>query len=72
MKRNILISNRRCELQDGCAINYNACKNMQCKNAVVKYRVASPMFQRIIGEVRVFRNQFVQKKAEEGEPKNGD
>ena len=72
MKGNVFIAYGRRELQYSGAINYNACKNMQCKNAVVKYRVASPMFQRIIGEVRVFRKKVVQKKAEEGEPKNGD
>ena len=45
---------------------------MYCKNAVVKCGVASPIFQRVVAEVLVLRNQFVQKETEEGEPKNGN
>ena len=69
MKGNVFVAYSWCELQDSRAINNNAGKNMQCKNAVVKRSVVSPMFKSAIAEVLVFRNQFVQKEAEEGEPK---
>ena len=72
MKGNVVVAYGRCELQYGGAINYDAGKNMQCKNAVVKCSVASPVFKCAIAEVGVLRNQFVQKETEEGEPKNGN
>ena len=72
MKGNVVVSYGRRELQDGCAINNNAGKNMQRKNAVVNRSVVSPMFISIIAEVFVFGNQFIQKEAEEGEPKKDD
>ena len=72
MKGNVLMAYCRGELQDGCAIHNNARKNMQRKNAIVERTVAAPMFQRIVAEVLVFRNQLVQKEAEESEPKNGN
>ena len=56
MKGNVLIAYCRGKLQDGCAIQNNARKNMQRKNAIVERTVAAPMFQRIIAEVLVFRN----------------
>jgi hypothetical protein len=72
MKRNVVVTYGRCELQYGGAINNDAGKNMQCKNAVVKCSVASPMFQRVIREILVLRNQFVQKETEECQPKNSN
>jgi hypothetical protein len=44
MKGNVCIAYGRCELQYGGAINNNAGKNMQRKNAVVKRSVTTPMF----------------------------
>ena len=54
-----IVAYSRCELQYGCAINNDACNNMQCKNAVVKCSVASPMFKTTIGKVLVLRKQLV-------------
>ena len=59
MKGKVVVAYGRSELQDGCAINNNAGNNMQCKNAVIKCSVASPMFKSAIAEVLVLRNQFV-------------
>ena len=72
MKGNVVVAYGRRELQYGGAINNDAGNNMQRKNAVVKCRVASPMFQSVIGEIRVFRNQFVQKETKKSNPKNGN
>ena len=71
MKGNVVVAYSWCKLQYGCAINNDAGKNMQCKNAFVKCSVTSPMFKCAIAEVGVLRNKFVQKETEEGEPENG-
>lgn len=42
---------------------------MQCENAVVKRSIVSPMLQRVIREILILWNEFVQKETEEGEPK---
>lgn len=72
MKGNVVVTNGRCELKDGCAINDDAGNNMQCKNAVIKGALISPMFKRTICKILVLRNQFVQKETEEGEPENSN
>ena len=72
MKGNVVVAYSWRKLQDGCAINNNTGKNMQCKNAIVNYCVVSPMFFGAIGEVLVLGKQLVQKEAKEGEPKSSN
>jgi hypothetical protein len=71
MEGNVLVAYGWCELQYGCAINNNACKNMHCKNAVVKRSIVTPMFIST-NKVFVLWNQFIQKESKESEPKNGN